>query len=166
MLTWKSSNFSFFFGHWPKNFRSDSNIFLPSKRRFHSTYAEDFFGEHFLKKGVIYIHLLGIWARIVRRPARLLQWNCSKLLSTIPEEQCGCILFLRKYELLVFLGFEWENLQFHQKFFNRFVKTAFFVFRGTFSMRTFFYRIYGTILLIGLWVRNFRRLRKNFSAGL
>ena len=48
---WPGKVLFFFLGHWAKTFRSDSNIFVPRKRRILSTYAEVlFWGTRFQKK--------------------------------------------------------------------------------------------------------------------
>ena len=58
-----------------------------------------------------------------------------------------------------------EVPHFQQKIFCRFVITAFFCVQRNISDEIFVFKIYKTILLIGLWGKNFRRLSKNFSAG-
>ena len=130
-----------FFWHWATTFRCDSNIFIPRKKRFHSTSAEDFFGEHILKKGVIYI-VREFVEKIVKRPANgeCFPAELSKLLFLIPEEQCGFMLFPKKLSAhSFFFGFEWKTLHFHQTIFSRFVKTAFFrVQRNIFDEKIFF----------------------------
>ena len=116
------------------------------------------------KKGVIYI----FWEfsqKIVKRqtPGESFPAELSKLLSTIPEEQCGCILFLKKYQLL-FFGFWVNNSAVSPKVFRqRCENCKFFVFRGTFSMRKVFYKIYKILPFFGLGVKFFGVSAKRFQ---
>ena len=58
-----------------------------------------------------------------------------------------------------------EVPHFQQQTSGRLVITAFFLCPEEHFRWKFFFKIYKTILLIGLWGKNFRRLSKNFSAG-
>ena len=80
------------FGHWAIFFRSDSNIFIPRKRRVHSTYAEGFFwGTQFQKK--VSSTLFGSLRKNCHTPGESFPAELSKLNFTLPEEQCGVCVF-------------------------------------------------------------------------
>ena len=87
MLTWKSSNFSSFW-HWATTFRSDSNIFTPRKRRFHSTYAEDLFWVTHFQKMCNQHSFVGSFSKNCQTSFESFPAEMLKLHSTIPEEQC------------------------------------------------------------------------------
>ena len=135
-----------FFGHWAKTFRSDSNICIPIKEDFDLLMQRIFFGEHIFKKRCN-LHFLGFWAKIVKRPANRFRRNCKNCILRFQRNNVGVYFFWEKYHLLFFLGFE-KN---------------FLVFRGTFSMRKFFYRIYKFILLFGLGVEDFSAFQHKLS---
>ena len=95
ILTFLGSNFEekcwlgkvqifLFFWQWATTFRSDSNIFIPRKRTFHSTYAEDFFRGAPFQKIVIYI-VLGVCAKNCQTPGEYFPAELSKLPFLIPE---------------------------------------------------------------------------------
>ena len=137
MLTWKSSIFSFFSDIERKRFALIATSLYREKEGFILLRQRIFFGEHIFKKRCN-LHFLGVWAKIVKRPANLFRRKSQNCILRFQRNNVGVYFFWEKYQLLVFLGFEWKILHFHQKFFNRFEKTAFFVFRGTFSTRKFF----------------------------
>ena len=117
------------------------------------------------EKGVIDI----FWEfgqKIVKHPANRFRQNCQNCLFRLQRNNVGFCFFWKKYQLLVFLGFESKSLQFHQKFFQQVCENCIFCVQRNIFDEKFFYRIYKIILLIGLWVKTFRRLSKKISAGL
>ena len=67
-----------------------------------------FLGNTFSKKGVIYI---GVWAKDCQTPGETIPAELSELHFTTPEEQCGCILLLKKLSALCFFGFQVKHFR-------------------------------------------------------
>ena len=97
------------------------------------------FGGQIFKK-MCNLRFLGVCAKNCQTPGKSFLAELSKLPFLIPEEQCGFMIFLKKLSAhCFFLDFEWKTLQFHQTFFSRFVKTAFFrVQSNIFDEKSFF----------------------------
>ena len=92
------------FRHWAKTFRPGSNMFMARKWKFHSTCGEVHFWGTIFRKCVIYI-FSGVWAKNRQMPGNTFPAELSELHFRVPEEQCGCILFLKTLSDLRFSGF-------------------------------------------------------------
>ena len=100
-------------------------------------------GEHIFRKKV-FVYIFGASAKSCWSFGKKLSAGLSIVHSTIPEEHCGReYLFWKSFRFFVFFWLWVKKFRsFSKKFLGRFVITAFFMSRGTFSMKkSFFYNI-------------------------
>ena len=127
-------------------------------RKFDCTCAEDrFWGTHFQKLCNLY------FCRNASKKSsnawRNFSAELSKLLFTIPEEQCGCIFFLKKLSTHWFAGLRVKISAILPNFFGRFVIFLFL------SMKSFL-KVHSFYILISNFLGKFMIFRQVFAAML
>ena len=134
--------------------RNNSNFFLDIERKLFVLIATCFywesekliqlmqritFGGHIFKKRCN-LQFLGVCAGNCQTPVECFPAELSKLPFLIPEEQCGFMIFLKKLSAHCFFWVLSGKLGIITKQFSVGLwKLHFFVFRGTFSIKKFFF---------------------------
>ena len=138
MLTWKSSNFSFFSDIERKLFALIATSFYLAKEDCILLMQRIFSGEHIFKKRCN-LNFLGVWAKIFKRLARFLRRNCQNCILRFQRNNVGVYLFWKKYQLLFFWVLSEQLCSFTESFSTALWKLHFFCFqRNIFDEKIFF----------------------------